>query len=286
MSQPPLDEAHLRSWIGRQERSEHDIGEDFCRRFLATFDDETAPWTAGALVPHLIHFCLPQAIVPTSALDRDGHPTRGGFLPPVPLPRRMWAGGEVHVHGDLHVGERLVRTSTIADVSVKAGRSGTLCFVTVKHRFTVGVRHVLDDVQSIVYRDEATRGAQASGPTPGPAPAGSQQRPIDPTSPFLFRYSALMFNAHRIHYDRDYATGVEGYPGLVVQGPLMATLMFRFATDLRGRRPDQFRYRGESPLFDTEHFLVHASETAAGFDLWTSRAGGPAAMRSQATWLL
>ena len=285
MSAPLLDEAHLRSWIGRQERSEHDIGEDFARRFLATFDDEAASWTTGAVAPHLIHFCLPQSIVPTSALDRDGHPERGSFLPPVPLPRRMWAGGEVHVQGDLHIGERLVRTSTIADVSIKTGRSGSLCFVTVRHRSEAGGRHVLDDIQSIVYRDVPPAGASGSAPAPTPAPDGAHRKPVDPSTPLLFRYSALMFNAHRIHYDRDYATGVEGYPGLVVQGPLMATLMFRLATDIHGRRPDRFAYRGETPLFDTAPFAVHARQDGASLELWTARAGGPVAMRSSAHWL-
>jgi 3-methylfumaryl-CoA hydratase len=277
-----LDEAHLRGWIGREDHSEHEVSEDLARRFLATFDDLQTPCTAGAAAPHLLHFCLPQAIVATTALDRDGHPERGHFLPPVPLPRRMWAGGEVRFHDDLRIGERLRRVSKIADVVVKEGRSGTLCFVTVHHALTAGGRQILEDIQFIVYRDEPGRSPTTTVPTA--ASQGTDQRRVEPTTSLLFRYSALMFNAHRIHYDRDYAVGVEGYPGLVVQGPMMATLMFRLAAELRGRRPDVFTYRGETPLFDIAPFFVHARRDGSGMDLWTASEGGPVAMRSSAQW--
>lgn len=277
-----LDESHLRGWIGREDHSEHEIGEDFARRFLATFDDVETPCTPGAAAPHLLHFCLPQAIVETSALDRDGHPERGSLLPPVPLPRRMWAGGEVRFHDDARIGERLRRVSRIADVVVKEGRSGTLCFVTVHHALSAAGRKIVDDVQWIVYRDEPGRGAATA--TPALADTGTHRCEVDPTTPLLFRYSALMFNAHRIHYDRNYAVDVEGYPGLVVQGPLMATLMLRFAIALHGRCPDGFTYRGETPLFDTAPFFVHAQPDGAGMSLWTARQDGPVAMRSSAKW--
>ncbi len=285
MTLSAVDLETFRGWIGREDQSADVVSADLVRKFRATFDAATdgpvdVP-QAGGVAPRLIHFCLAQPAVPTSQLGEDGHPQRGGFLPPVPLPRRMWAGGALTFHGDLRVGDDVVRRSRIADVTVKEGRSGVLCFVTVHHIIAVDGAARVEERQDIVYRG-ADGGAPAK--TPPAAASGKHRRAIDPSPPFLFRYSALTFNGHRIHYDRRYATGVEGYPGLVVHGPLQATLLMNFATAVRGMPPARFSFRSVSPLFDNDPVLLHARADGDGLKLWTARPDGPEAMIADAAW--
>lgn len=275
----------FRGWIGREEQSADVVSVDLVRKFHATFDvldggSADLP-QAGDATPRLIHFCLAQPAVPTRQLGEDGHPQRGGFSPPVPLPRRMWAGGALTFHGDLRVGDVITRTSRIADVTMKEGRSGVLCFVTVHHTIAVDGETRVEERQDIVYR-----GADSGAPskTPPAAAPGEHRRAVDPSPPFLFRYSALTFNGHRIHYDRRYATGVEGYPGLVVHGPLQATLLMNFATTVRGTPPARFSFRSVSPLFDNDPVLLHARADGDGLKLWTARPDGPEAMIADAAW--
>lgn len=284
-----IDLDHLRGWIGRQETTTEAVTPDLVRRFRATFDIGGPIPQPGEAAPRLIHWCLGQPAVATAALGPDGHPARGGFLPPVPLPRRMWAGGAVRFTGDLRVGEVMERLSRIADVRLREGRSGSLCFVTVEHLISAAGRVVATERQDIVYRGGPDPAAAGPGPAPKPAPlkpapAGRHHRSVDIGPALLFRYSALTFNGHRIHYDRDYATGVEGYPGLVVHGPLQATLLFTYAAGLDGRAPDRFSFRSLSPLFDGDAVRLHASETEDGLKLWTARDGGPVAMTAEAGW--
>jgi 3-methylfumaryl-CoA hydratase len=279
-SHPELDVDHLRSWIGQEDAASETITADLVQKFRATFDKEPGALQIGDSAPHLIHWCLAQPAALTSALGPDGHPERGGFLPPVPLPRRMWAGGSFVFHGGLKIGDAVRRVSRIDDVSVKQGRSGTLCFVTVKHEIDAGGRPVLSETHDIVYRGLGGGGA----PQTTPAPEASHRRKVIPSAPFLFRYSALTFNGHRIHYDHPYTTQVEGYPGLVVHGPLQATLLLRYAAEFRGAPPARFSFRAMSPLFDTEPFFLNADESGGGLKLWTSRAGGPLAMTAEADW--
>ncbi|MEP9355576.1 MaoC family dehydratase N-terminal domain-containing protein [Xanthobacter sp. KR7-65] len=276
-----LDVDHLKSWIGREDVATDIVGEDLARKYHAMFDAPGAPPTHGGVLPRLIHFCLAQPAVPTAGLGVDGHPARGGFLPPVPLPRRMWAGGALTFHGDLRVGDVVRRTSRISDVSLKDGRTGPLCFVTVEHRLEANGILMIEERQDIVYR-EAESGA--TGKVPTPAEQGAFVKPVTAGTPLLFRYSALTFNAHRIHYDRPYATGVEGYPALVVQGPMQAALLCTYAAELRGSPPARFSFRGLSPLFDTDTFALHATADADGLKLWTARGGGPVAMIAEAAW--
>jgi len=285
MTLSAADLDRFRGWIGREAQSADVVSADLARKFRATFDaaaDGTAdPPQAGDIVPRLIHFCLAQPAVPTAQLGEDGHPQRGGFLPTVPLPRRMWAGGALTFQGDLRIGDAITRTSRIADVSVKEGRSGVLCFVTVQHTITVDGAVKVKERQDIVYR-----GADGGAPlkTPPACEPGEHRRAIDPSPPFLFRYSALTFNGHRIHYDRRYATSVEGYPGLVVHGPLQATLLMNFATAVRGTPPARFSFRSVSPLFDNDPVLLHARAEGEGLKLWTARPDGPEAMIADAAW--
>ncbi|ANG98701.1 protein dehydratase [Brucella pseudogrignonensis] len=276
-----LDIDHLRQWIGREEVKSELVTDTLAERFLANFDLPGQPQD-GDDAPAMIHLCVAPPAVPTAGLGPDGHPERGGFLPPVPLPRRMWAGGEVRFLGPIRVGERVTRHSTIRDVTVKQGRSGTLCFVTVDHRVDSGGRLVIEERQDIVYRDIAPAGAPQKPAEP--AAPGAHQVTVTPTTPLLFRYSALTFNGHRIHYDTPYAREVEGYPGLIVQGPMQATQLVQFAQKLRGQPPATFRFRSLSTIFDIADYTLNAAQDGAGLKLWTASQGGPVAMEAQATW--
>jgi 3-methylfumaryl-CoA hydratase len=276
-----LDAAALRSWIGRQDVAHDVLTEDLARKFAVTLGTPVA--RAGEPAPPLIHFCLAQPAMPPDALGPDGHPRRGGFLPPVPLPRRMWAGGEVAFHRDLRVGETIVRRSRIADVTVKEGRTGRLCFVAVAHAIEVDGATAIDEVQTLVYRDAAP--VTPPGKPPPQAAEGEHVDRVVATPTLLFRYSAITFNGHRIHYDRPYATGEEGYPGLVVHGPLQATWLCHLAAKVRGRTPARFTYRGLSPVCDGHTIGVHAREGEDGrLSLWTAQDRGPVAMAAEAFW--
>ena len=181
-----------------------------------------------------MHWCLAPAVVPASELGPDGHPARGGFLPPVPLPRRMWAGGELEFFDTLRVGDEVTRTSRIKDVTMKTGSTGTLCFVAVDHELTTPRGTAIRERHDIVYRD-VIAGCRRRPPSRAAPPPVAQHRETHMADPvLLFRYSALTFNGHRIHYDRDYVTKVEGYPGLIFHGPMQAALQIEFAAKLRG----------------------------------------------------
>lgn len=276
-----MDINHLRQWIGREEIKSELLTPAVVDRFKATFnqDGEAAN---GEIAPLLIHLCLTATTAPTSGLGPDGHPARGGFLPPVPLPRRMWAGGSFVFHDDIRVGETVKRRSVIADVVIKEGRTGTLCFVTVMHHITGDNRPVMTERQDIVYRGEDAPGAAKKTPTP--APHGKYREQINPSAALLFRYSALAFNGHRIHYDAPYVREVEGYPGLIVHGPLQATMLAQFAASIHGKRPKQFDFRSLSPLFDDADFTLNAEDDGKGLKLWTSYVDGPIAMEARAVW--
>ncbi|MCJ2097319.1 MaoC family dehydratase N-terminal domain-containing protein [Methylobacterium sp. E-046] len=281
MSAPDADLAHLRGWIGREETHLAEVTEDLVARFHATLDRPGSPPRRGEPAPRLIHHCLSPQTVPTATLAEDGHPQRGGFLPPVPLPRRMWAGSTVRFHRDIHVGDAVERRSSIADVSLKQGRTGPLCFVTVEHALSVDGERAISERQDIVYRGAEDGAPGKSAPTTAP---GCHTSAVEPGAPLLFRYSALLFFAHRIHYDRRYAIKVERYPGLVVHGPLQAVLLMNFAADLHGAPPDRFSFRSGAPLFDDGPFTLNADESGDGLALWTAGPSGAPAMRAEAGW--
>lgn len=278
----PLDIDHLRQWIGHEEIKSEQVTPALVDRFRATFDQEGEAQD-GDIAPVMIHLCLAPPTAPTSGLGPDGHPARGGFLPPVPLPRRMWAGGAFTFHDDIRVGALVKRHSTIRDVAVKEGRTGLLCFVTVDHEISADGRAVLTERQDIVYRDVDAPGGPARK-TPEPAAHGTHRVTVVPSAPLLFRYSALTFNGHRIHYDNPYVTGVEGYPGLIVHGPMQATQLVQFAEKIRGKRPARFDFRSLSPLFDIADYTLNAAADGEGLRLWTSGVDGPVAMEARATW--
>lgn len=271
-------------WIGRSETAEAVLDANLVRAYLATVHDVAAAPASGDVAPPGIHWCLAPPAAPMSALGRDGHPAKGGFLPPVPLPRRMWAGGRLDLRDPLRVGDAVERVSTVHAISRKEGRSGELWFVTVSHRLSTARGIAVEEQQDLVYRaDGGSPAGRAGEEADSPADA-SLVVPATPT--LLFRYSALTFNGHRIHYDRPYAMDVESYDGLVVHGPLQAALMLRLATDLEdGRQPARFSFRGAQPMTDGGDLVVKAVRAGTGAAaLWTGRDVDRPYMTARAEW--
>jgi 3-methylfumaryl-CoA hydratase len=192
----------------------------------------------------------------------------------------MWAGGELAFHDALRVGDTVERRSTIEDVAVKEGRTGTLCFVTVKHLYATGRGLAVEERQDVVYRGAD---APSGGAGAGTVRTAEHSETIVPTPTLLFRYSAITFNGHRIHYDRDYCVREEGYPGLIVHGPLQATLLVGFAARLLGRRPARFSFRSVRPIFDGPPMTLNAAAGGDGLELWTADHEGRPAMLAEAS---
>ena len=281
MSPKTLDEDVLRRWINKTERR-RDVLDPRPARLMQALLGRDATAAPGDGLPPLWHWLYFPSEAPPNALGRDGLPELGGFLPPVALPRRMWAGGRFTFERPLRLGETVEKVSTIKDVVVKAGRSGRLCFVTVRHAFHVGQEPCLFEEHDIVYR-EALKG-DAPAPPPPEAPQDADwHRTVEPGPLVLFRYSALTYNGHRIHYDRDYCRDVEGYPGLVVHGPLTATLLVDLAlTHEPARRVAAYEFRAVGPLFDTAPFVLAGRREGAVAHLWAGDPAGRLAMTARA----
>jgi len=280
-----VDIDHLRQWIGRSMEVSDIVTAQLVKGLRATLFLPIGEPKKGDTAPFTVHWCLAPPVAPSSELGPDGHPTRGGFLPPVPLPRRMWAGGELEFFDVLRVGDEVTRASRIKDVSLKTGSTGVLCFVSVEHTITTPRGVAIQERQDIVYRDMSGAAPAASAKPAPPAPVAKHRESHMADPVLLFRYSALTFNGHRIHYDRDYVTKVEGYPGLVFHGPLQAALIVEFAAKLHGgAAPRKFSYRGVQPLFEGSEFSVNADDTAAGMELWTANSAGAPTMKGTATW--
>jgi 3-methylfumaryl-CoA hydratase len=260
-------------WIGRKETRSDYIDEGAAARWLATFDRSAA---SGGTVPQGYHWCLCLPDAPTAALGIDGHPLREesaqSFLPPIPLPRRMWAASRVGFVQPLRSGQSIVRNSRVASIKAKQGGSGALVFVEVDHATHADGELAIRETQSIVFRDVAPKDAPPAPPPPGegrfdPA-AWHAHRRVVPTEALLFRYSALTFNSHRIHYDHSYATEEEGYRGLVVHGPLMATLLLGLAqAEFGDNALSHFDFRGTSPAIVGEDLHLVLRETSEGMEL-------------------
>jgi len=249
---------NLKDWVGRTESVTDVATATPYAALSATFDRTPERPPAGTPLPALWHWLYFLPLHRQSEIGPDGHAKRGGFLPPVPLPRRMWAGSQFEFHKPLLVGDTLTRRSTIADVTEKSGRTGRLVFVKVRHEIRrqdesdIG----LTEFHDIVYRDAATKDDVAPPPKAASATSTWERKWI-PDDVLLFRYSALTFNGHRIHYDRRYVTEVEGYPGLIVHGPMVATLLLDL---LRHQLPDaqvaRYEFRAVRPIFDINPFYV------------------------------
>ena len=279
-------ESRFDAWIGRQETISDTITPTPYAALSATLDRPVERPAPGTPLPALWHWLYFLPLHRQSEIGADGHAKRGGFLPPVPLPRRMWAGSQFQFHTPLRVGDSVTRTSTIQSVSEKSGRTGPLVFVKVRHelRHQAEAAVALTEFHDIVYR-EAPKPTDVA-PAPQPAPASSRwEKKWVPDDVLLFRYSALTFNGHRIHYDRRYVTEVEGYPGLVVHGPLIATLLLDL---LRWQSPEavvaRYEFRAVRPIFDIHPFHVCGKPAADGRNvrLWARDHEGWLAMDATA----
>src|SRR4051812_41724148 len=273
----------LREWVGKTETRTDNVVAWPVAALAATLDrNDPEPHTGDELPPawHWLYFLDAK---PASELGPDGHPKRGGFLPPVPLPRRMWAGGRIEFIAPIRIGDPIRRDSEILSVEPKHGRSGSLVFVTVRHLISVGGKVNIREEHDIVYRDAAKPG---DAPPPGkPAPAtAAWQRSLVGDPVLLFRYSALTFNGHRIHYDLDYVKNEEHYPGLIVHGPLQTTLLLDLCRRHAGRPVKKLDYRAMHPVFHSEHFTVNGNPAADGAsaEVWTANAAGNLAMSGTA----
>lgn len=273
----------LTQWIGRTETRHDDVVAWPAKALAATLDRDDPDPVAGEALPAGWHWLYFLEARRASELGPDGHPKRGGFLPPVALPRRMWAGGRVDFLQPLRFGERVERISEIIKVEQKSGGTGNLVFVTVRHTVRSGAAAAIVEEQDIVYREAARAG---DAPPPGKAaPAGAAwSRLLRPDPVLLFRYSALTFNGHRIHYDKDYATGEEHYHGLVVHGPLQTTLLLDLCRRHAAAPVKRLEYRAMHPLFHDQPFTVNGQYDAAAnkAELWTANAAGHYAMRGTA----
>jgi 3-methylfumaryl-CoA hydratase len=275
-----MDDGALTAWIGKTETVDDVAAAGPVKRLAALLDHDGGVWREGEVPPlgHWLYF-LPEAR--QSQIGEDGHPKRGGLLPPLEnLPRRMWAGGEVEFLAPIRFSARLTRRSTVMGVAPKTGKSGAMVFVTLRHEIFCDGETAVVERQDIVYREAAVAMAPA---VMGEAAGESEgARAIRADAVMLFRFSALTFNAHRIHYDRDYARGVEFYAGLVVHGPLVATLLMdHFLRAHPGRFVSRFRFRAQSPLLDSEPVIVNQAAEAGGAALWAAHPGGTVGMTAR-----
>lgn len=257
---------NLAQWTGRSETRDDVITATPVAALAATLDHPAAAVEPGSPLPPLWHWLYFLPLHRQSEIGPDGHARRGGFLPPVPLPRRMWAGSQFEFHSPLQVGQAVQRRSTIDGVTLKQGRTGPLVFVKVRHEVRAqGADAVaLTEFHDIVYR-EARQPGDVEPPPQAVAEPGAWRREIVPDDVLLFRYSALTFNGHRIHYDRRYVTEVEGYPGLIVHGPLIATLLLDLLRrQMPGADVASFRFKAVRPTFDLHPFSVNGQPSADG----------------------
>lgn len=272
-------------WVGRTLRAEDVVAETPARALAATLNrPDAAAMTAGAELPGPWVWLYFLELAPTAEIASDGHPKRGGFLPPVALPRRMWAGSRCAFHAPIRIGEKVERVSTILSVSDKTGKAGPMTFVTVRHEIFRAGEMAMEEEQDIVYLDIADHVAAPAGPPP--ERDWGERVAVDPV--LLFRFSALTFNAHRIHYDRAYAVNAERYPGLVVHGPLQAILLFDAACrHAPGRRTARFSFRGVRPMFDSGPLALNGrADGPDAAELYTADAEGAVGMKARLEWRL
>ena len=269
----PLD---LQSWVGRKEQTREHISSTLVKRIGDTLGESEI--ADGEDLPLLWHWAFFQDAVPNTALGADGHPARGGFLPPADNRNRMWAGSRLEFIKPFKVGAYAARFSSIKSVAEKHGRTGSLLFVTVKHEYTQSGEIVLREEQDIVYREPSP--PKLGGTDPMPEPQWDEL--VQPTPIMLFRYSAVTFNGHRIHYDWPYVTETEGYPGLVTQGPLIATLNLRaFQRANPHARVTRYSFRGVRPLVCPDSFSVTGRVTENGkAQVWAGNEAGVAQVGS------
>ncbi len=281
-----LDPEILNQWIGQCRETRDRIDARPANFLKETLNQDGRDYRKGDILPpgwHWMYFLQTQRL---DQLGGDGHAPLGDFMPPVALPQRMWAGSRLKFHSPLVIGEKIFKTSTINSITRKSGSTGDLCFVIIRHRFFSGSTLKLEEGQNIVYRRNAPPGAPAKPHIPAPRDADYSVT-IQPTSILLFRYSALTFNSHRIHYDLDYCRRVEDFPALVVHGPLVATLMLKAAQTRDKYRIDhnlgEFNFKALSPLFSDHDFSIHLKEHNDHCEIWATNPNGNLAMSATLT---
>jgi len=277
---PELDPDSLQATIGREARSRDVLTARIATALWASLHNDLLSFPEGAIAPPAIHWCLAPQITALADAGPDGHTASRGLLPEIPLPRRMWAGGELRFLEPLRIGDTIERVSRIAGITAKHGRTGPLLFVTIAHQIFSPRGVAIEERQDLVFR-----GADAPAISPTlEAPPTERKRTGCADPVLLFRYSALTFNSHRIHYDYPYVTEKEHYPGLIVHGPLQATWLIDFATEIRAAVPKRFAFRGLSPLFAGQNYSLGAREQNGELELWVQREEGGMTMRAEAEW--
>jgi len=273
----------ISDWVGRRETRTDVVSATVADMLEATLNPDTAaPAEPGAGLPRLAHGCAYTPKGGMGQLAPDGHAKLGGFLPPVPLDRRMWAGGSLEFHAPLHVGAQITRDSTILKVDEKQGATGRMIFVSLRHELSQGTTRCITEQQDVVYLDIPDT---YSPPRKQPIPEGSTLTlPAPVTEATLFRFSAATFNAHRIHYDLPYARDVEKYPGLVVHGPLQAMFLMRAAITFAGRLPRMFTFRGVHPIFHFDDLHLYGTETPDGMTLCTGVPDSHQGLQAKLIW--
>lgn len=277
-----MTSTNINDWLGRTE-SYHDVLCTQPANFMEATLDRPNLLKEGDSLPPLWHWLYFLEAKPASQLGRDGHPMKGGFIPPIELPRRMWAGGRFTFHTPLILGESVRKVSTINNIEQKSGRSGSLCFVTVLHQIFSGDQLAFTEEQDIVYREDPVPGAPKIEPLQAPDNAEFVET-VKPNQVMLYRYSALTFNGHRIHYDVDYAREIEGYEGLVFHGPLTATLLVDLATRIYGCQPMRFSFRGLAPITANHSFKIEGRRDGHVLKLWARRYDNTLAMQAEAVF--
>ncbi|MEI7816297.1 MAG: MaoC family dehydratase N-terminal domain-containing protein [Desulfuromonadales bacterium] len=271
----------LCTWIGKTQTDEDLISVRHSNLMAATVDFLQGNICDGENLPPLWHWIYFLTGVHANELGPDGHPARGGFMPPVPLPNRMWAGGRVTFMSPVIIGSIVRKESSILKIDYKQGRSGDLVFVTVLHEVKSQQGDLLiREEQDIVYKESTP--TKQGGSTPATMPVAQFTTTYTPDSTMLFRYSSLTFNGHRIHYDVDYCRNTEGYQNLVIHGPLNATMMAGFAEEISGTKLATFCYQGLSPALLGDSITMHASINERTINLWATLDNGTICMKAEA----
>ena len=280
------DENKYSAWIGNKEVTEARVTAYQADALTATLNREEPPFKEGDPIPPGWHLFYIREVVKLADTASDGHPKRGNFLPPIDLPRRMWAGTKATFHRSIHVGEKINKVTTIEAVTPKVGQTGKLVFLSLKHEINGESGLAVTELQDVVYREEAKPGSVVPMP-PFPPAKAVWSRDINPSPVLLFRFSALTMNSHRIHYDYKYVTEVEKYPGLLVHGPLTLTLLMDLFRSEKPRASlKTFSVRAESPLYDSHHFKVQGcpSDDDKTAQLWAINHEGKLAMSASAEY--
>ena len=285
MNQIEINIDELKTWIGSSEESVDEVSISLEKRFKATLDLDPGNPAKGDEASSGIHWTLAPAVVRSSLLGKDSHPEKGSFLPPVPLPRRMWAGCETEFFSPLYIGDIVTKKSTIVDIIIKNGKSGLLCFVKAKYEFFVESHLIIEEYHDIVYRELQPIDKSKVTKINLPNFVSSYEENFFAHPTTLFRYSAITFNGHRIHYDYPYSTKEEGYKDLVFHGPLQATLLLRAAEKFKKVKAKKFVHKGIAPVFANNDLLINIEDTNNGLiNCYTSTKDAGLTMKAEATF--